>query len=147
MLIALRPASVTDLAFIYEVTEASMRGYVEQTWGQWHRALQLEHVEKSFDPATHRVLLVDDEPADLVAVSVHESHMELEKLYLSLRFQNRGIGSHVVKQLLVTAASTGKPVRLRVLKVNESAQRFYRRHSFVVTSVSLERVFMEVPAG
>jgi ribosomal protein S18 acetylase RimI-like enzyme len=147
MLIALRPASVTDLAFIYEVTEASMRGYVEQTWGQWHRALQLEHVEKSFDPATHRVLLVDDEPAGLVAVVVHESQIELEKLYLSPRFQNRGIGSHVVKQVLASAASTGKPVRLRVLKVNESAQRFYRRHGFVVTSASPERVFMEVPAG
>jgi hypothetical protein len=47
MLIALRPASVTDLAFIYEVTEASMRGYVEQTWGQWDRALQFPLGQKA----------------------------------------------------------------------------------------------------
>jgi ribosomal protein S18 acetylase RimI-like enzyme len=46
--------------------------------------------------------------------------------------QNKGIGSGIIKSLLVEAAQQRIPVSLKVLKVNRSAQRLYERFGFSV---------------
>jgi ribosomal protein S18 acetylase RimI-like enzyme len=144
--INLRPAVLTDLDFAFEVTEAAMRGYVEQTWGTWEPMAQRENHEKSFKPETHQLILLAGVPAGVLATETHEDHVQLEKLYLLPRFRNAGVGSQVLESLLRSAASTGKAVRLRVLAANTSAQRLYARHGFRVTSTTPERVFMQAGA-
>ena len=143
MIVILQPAEPDDVAFAYEVTEAAMRVYVEQTWGAWDVALQLVNNAKSFDPSTHHLVLVDGKRAGIVATVCAESCVQLEKLYLLPAFQNLGVGSQVLLKLFQSSTFDGKAVRLRVLKVNEAAQRFYRRFGFVVTSTTPQRVFME----
>ncbi|HWZ88303.1 MAG TPA: GNAT family N-acetyltransferase, partial [Polyangiaceae bacterium] len=143
MQVVLQCVHADDVGFAYEVTEAAMRVYVEQTWGTWDVTLQLESNAKSFDASTHQLVLVDGERAGIVAVAVHESHVQLEKLYLLPSFQNLGVGSEVVRRLFELPTLKGKPVRLRVLEVDAGAQRFYLRFGFVVTGVNPPRVFME----
>lgn len=46
----------------YDVTEAAMRCYVEQTFGAWVPEVQKEIIGKSFDANTHQIILVDGEP-------------------------------------------------------------------------------------
>lgn len=147
MRVVLQPVDADDVGFAYDVTEAAMRAYVEQTWNVWDVTLQLENNAKSFDPSTHQIVLVDGNRAGIVAVVVHESHAQLEKLYLLPSFQNLGVGSRVLQQLFELPTVKGKAVRLRVLEVDEGAQRFYRRFGFVVTGVNPPRVLMEARAG
>ncbi len=120
-----------------------MRVYVEQTWGAWDVALQLENNAKSFDLSTHCLVLVDGNRAGIVAVVCSESRVQLEKLYLLPSFRNLGVGSQVLRQLFESPTFDRKAVRLRVLKVNEAAQRVYGRFGFAVISATVERVFME----
>lgn len=141
--ITLRPAQPSDLEFSFEVTEATMRGYVESTWGQWEPSFQHERHTQSFNPRTHQVILFAGEAAGILAVEQHHTHVLLEKLYILPRFQNQGIGSVILQDILRGARSQGKPVRLRTLTVNAAAQRFYQRHGFVITEHTPERVFME----
>ena len=42
-MIELRAAQASDLGFTFEVTEAAMRGYVEQTWGEWQPSTPFRH--------------------------------------------------------------------------------------------------------
>jgi len=35
LLLRMRPATPDDLALAYEITEDAMRGYAEETWGNW----------------------------------------------------------------------------------------------------------------
>jgi ribosomal protein S18 acetylase RimI-like enzyme len=143
MHVVLQRVGLDDVGFAFEVTEAAMRAYIEQTWNAWDANLQLENNAKSFDTSTHHLVLVDGQRAGILAVAVHESHLQLEKLYLLPSFQNLGVGSQVLRQLFELPALTGKAVRLHVLEVDQGAQRFYRRFGFVVTSVNPPRVFME----
>jgi len=138
----LRPALEADFAFIYSVTEAAMRGYVEQTWGPWDPSFQWDNTRKSFHQGTYQIISVQGKAAGLVAVETHDTHLQLEKLYLLPAFQNRGIGTFLVENLIARAASEGKSLRLRVLRVNP-ARRLYERLGFTVTDMTAERVYME----
>ena len=120
-----------------------MRGYVEKTFGSWVPNFQKEVIAKSFDPVTHQIIMVDGEPAGILAALAHNNFMQLEKLYLYPQFQGCGIGSHVVREPMQIAVSSSKPVRLRVLAVNTGARRMYERLGFVVYRTTAERIFME----
>jgi ribosomal protein S18 acetylase RimI-like enzyme len=131
------------MQFVYEVTEKAMRCYVEQTFGTWIPEAQREIIGKSFDANTHQIVLVDDEPAGILAVEVRDSHLQLEKIYLLPAFQRRRIGSKLVSQLIRSVSTSNKPIRLRVLAANRGARQFYERMGFVATEVTPQRVFTE----
>jgi ribosomal protein S18 acetylase RimI-like enzyme len=120
-----------------------MRRSVEETFGPWIPEVQKEIIGKSFDPNTHQIVTVNGAMAGILALEMHDSHLQLEKLYLLPSFQRRRIGSQLVKQLIRSASVSKKPIRLRVLAANSGARRFYERLDFVATEVTPERVFME----
>lgn len=141
--VSLRTVNSDDFDFGFEVTELAMRGYIEQTWGLWDAALHRRHHAATFNADTHQVILVDGERAGILAVEQHPAHVQLEKLYLVPGVRNRGVGSQVLRSVLEPAIAGGRPLRLRVLAVNTSAQRFYARHGFLVVATTPERLFME----
>lgn len=138
----LRDATEEDLHVTYEITEDAMRGYVEETWGAWVPEEQQQKHRLNFTPETHRIILVEDEVAGFVAVEELPSHVWLVKLYVLARFRCQGIGSQVLEGVLKNAKAQGKPVTLRVLRVNKRAQALYQKHGFHVTEETPERLVM-----
>jgi ribosomal protein S18 acetylase RimI-like enzyme len=143
MKVELRQATIDDLPIVYEVTEAGMRAYVEQTFGPWVPEIQHEIISRSFDPATHQIIVADGNAAGVLAGRTFDTHIELEKLYLFPDFQGRGIGTGLVQGLIASATALSKSIRLGVLISNTAAQRFYARLGFVVAHKTPERLFME----
>ena len=141
--IRLRASTADDLDLTYEITEDAMRSYVERTWGLWDPEDQRRKHADAFTPATHRIVLVGDEAAGLVALEDLPDHLWLVKLYLRAPYRRRGIGSQLLRDVLAAARAQGKPVRLRVLRVNTGARRLYERHGFRVIDESAERFFMQ----
>ena len=88
------------------------------------------------------MILVEDEVAGLVAVEEFPSHVWLLKLYLLTMYRGQGIGSQVLKDIQRCATVQGKPVTLRVLRVNKRAQALYAKHGFKVTEENAERLHM-----
>jgi len=138
----MRPATPEDLALAYTITDDAMRGYVEETWSKWDEEEQLQKHRANFTPETYRMLLVEGEAAGLVAVEEFPSHVWLVKLYLLKKYRSQGIGSQVLQDVQRSAASLGKPVILRVLRVNKRAQALYARNGFQVTEENAERLHM-----
>ena len=141
-LLRMRPATQDDLALTYAITEDAMRDYVEETWGSWEEDEQLQKHRTNFTPETYRIILVKDEVAGLVAVEEFPSHIWLVKLYLLAMYRGQGIGSQVLQSIQKDATAQGKPVTLRVLRVNKRAQALYAKHGFKVTEESAERLHM-----
>jgi GNAT superfamily N-acetyltransferase len=139
----LRQATLDDEVSAFTVMEEAMRCYVEATWGPWDAELQAENHRLSFKPESHQLVIVEHQLAGLVAVEEHSSHHQLEKLYLLSPFRNQGFGAVLLQTVVDQANAVAKPVRLRVLKVNVSAQRFYAKHGFKITDETAERCFME----
>ena len=144
--VELRPAAESDFETVFAITMAAMRAYVEATWGVWDAAEHRSRIRDSFDPATHRLVYVDGQLAGLLAVTEHPEHVQLVKVFLLPQFQGRGLGTRLVRQVMAQAAARGRPVRLRVLRVNP-AQRLYLRLGFVITDESPERLYMEWRPG
>jgi RimJ/RimL family protein N-acetyltransferase len=143
----LRPATEDDLALTFEITKDAMREYVVQTWGAWNEDEQLEKHQTNFIPSTHRIIVVGGSAAGLVAVEDLPTHIWLVKLYLLSTFRAQGIGSEVLRRVVVHAESVHKSVRLRVLRVNTRAQALYARNGFRLIDQTPERIFMERSAS
>ena len=138
-----RQASVEDGSFVYDITKATMKNYVEATFGPWVEKDQKAMSADSFDPKTHEIIEIDGEPAGLLATSIHEDHIQIEKLYIRPELQRKGIGSKVLDRIKRMSRENAKPIRLRVLESNKGACRLYERHNFVIYKSTSERVFME----
>ena len=138
----MRPATQDDLALTYAIAEDAMRGYVEETWGNWDEEEQLQKHRTNFTPETYRIILDKDEVVGLVAVEEFPSHIWLVKLYLLEMYRNQGIGSQVLQAVQKSATAQGKPVTLRVLRVNKRAQALYAKHGFKVTEEGAEHLHM-----
>lgn len=136
--IALRPAHAADAEFIYRLTEACMRHHTEQTWGQWNE----DATRASFRPESHRIIRIDDVDIGCVALEPTDGHLFVDKLYILPDWQNRGIGTKLMREIVAAASAAGQPLRLNVLAVNP-ARRFYERLGFVVTQSTPERHYME----
>jgi len=133
--ISLRPASRADADFVFRLTQAGMRDYAVATWGRWDEAA----TRASFKPDTHRIIQHEWQDIGCVALEDRGDHLDLRKLYVLPPYQNRGIGTRVLRDVL---AAAGKPIRLRVLSVNP-ARRFYERIGFVVIRSTPQRNYME----
>jgi GNAT superfamily N-acetyltransferase len=133
MNVALTLCTPPDQDLVFAVTEAAMRPYVEQAFGPWDADEQRRRSDEAFDPATYRRIVVDGEPAGILVVEDRPSEIFLAKVFLLPAFQRRRIGSTLITALIDRAQAEGKPLRLRVLRVNSAARRLYERLGFKMT--------------
>jgi len=141
--IRLRQAEATDADFIYRVVEATMRDYVEQIWGSFSEDYNRKNTAESIAAGICSVIEWEGQDIGVLAVERHPTHIQLAQIYILPSHQNRGIGTRLIRDLAREARESGRPLRLRVLSVNP-ARRLYEREGFKVTSITLERVFMEL---
>ena len=140
--LALRPATKDDFELTYQITRDAMRPYVEATWGEWKEEDQLRQHQANFEPSTTRLVLVGGKEVGLLFTEHEPQFLWLVKLYLLATFRNQGLGSALLGIVISEAEEVQKPVRLRVLRANMSAKRFYLRHGFAVVGEEPERYFM-----
>ncbi len=119
-----------------------MRDYVIQTWGNWNEDEQRDKHQENYSPSTCRIVLCGEEEVGLLVVEEEPAHLWLVKLYLRSSFRGLGLGTRLLQQVIEEANELGKPIRLRVLKVNQDAQRLYLRHGFAVVGEEAVRLFM-----
>jgi ribosomal protein S18 acetylase RimI-like enzyme len=129
----LRPAKKTDYDFLYHLIEVCLKEYVEATWG-WDDEFQQNHFAEHFDITGCQIVLVNGRKAGQRTVIQQEHSLFISGIYILPEFQNRGLGSRLVEEVLTQARESGRPVTLQVLKVNKPARRLYERLGFVVTA-------------
>ncbi len=123
--IRFRSIAKNDFDFLWRLHVDSLREYVEKTWG-WDDTRQRGFVVEIVRAAEGQVVVVDEKDAGVWYVVEHDCDILLSSIRLLPEFQNRGIGTRLITDLL---SNTNKPVRLQVLKVNP-ARRLYERLGF-----------------
>lgn len=139
-----RRVGIEDADFLFELCEATMRGYVEQVWGSWNAAGVRAHLAEQARAGAFFALDLDGMRVGAVAFEQHDTHVQIEEMYIVPSCQNQGIGASVVAHIVSLASREQVPVRLRVL-VSNPARLFYERLGFRVTASTPERHFMERP--
>ncbi len=121
-----------------------MRGYVEQIWGSFSEEYNRKDIARSIGSGIYSIIEWEGQDIGALAVERHPTHIQLTQIFIVPSHQNRGIGTSLIRELAREAKESRKPLRLLVLSVNP-ARRLYEREGFRVTSVTPERIFMELP--
>jgi ribosomal protein S18 acetylase RimI-like enzyme len=140
--VELRAAGPGDLEFLYALLEVALGPYVAQTYGAWKEEEQRARFAASTRPESHQIVELAGRPVGCLAVDWSGDHVKLQRVLLVPEAQGRGIGSHLVRELLARASAARRPVRLRVFKVNP-AQRLWRRLGFTVIGETETHWLME----
>lgn len=138
----LRPLKPSDHERLIEISSEAFREPVDRIWG-WdageHRRIRLERFAQ--DDGETQVIEIDGAVAGELTVRRRHDQIALVMICLAAEHRGRGIGSHILLELLDEAKLADLPLTLRVLRHNP-ARSLYERHGLVVVQENDERFWM-----
>ena len=134
----LRPAAASDFAFARGVHHAGMRWLGERLHGHWDDVVQDTRFEQKFVVEEVRIIAAGGDDAGYLQIAVDADHVVIKELHIDEAFQNRGIGTRVLRLLLAEARGIAKPMTVTVVKFNP-ALAFYQRAGFRIVSEQDQR--------
>ena len=133
--ITLRPVGPDDRDFLIEVygsTRAEELALVpwsneqRQAFIRSQLGAQQEHYLKTYPGASHDIILFESRQVGRLYVARLDREIRIIDITLLPAERNAGIGSYLIKQLLVEAERTGRAVRIYVEEFNPSLRLFER---------------------
>ncbi|HEX8734490.1 MAG TPA: GNAT family N-acetyltransferase [Pyrinomonadaceae bacterium] len=143
MQITFRQIKIKDFEFLWQLHNAALKKYITETWG-WDEDWQRRNFRENFNPNAGEIICADGKDAGFLWISEKESEIALVSIRLLPEFQNRGIGTKLIKRLLDKARAANKPVRLQVLKANP-AKNLYEKLGFRVADETETHFLMRFP--
>ncbi|HEX8747874.1 MAG TPA: GNAT family N-acetyltransferase [Pyrinomonadaceae bacterium] len=138
--VRLRPVTPEDeetLLKIYASTrEEEMRlatGWTDEQkemFLRWQLQMQRSDYEGRFPQADYQLILFDGEPAGRLWVARTAEQIRLLDIAILPEFQNRKIGTYLLRKLIEESEATATPLRHMIYKLNTEARRFYERLGF-----------------
>ncbi len=138
-----RNTTESDRAFAQQVHHSAYRAVVEHQFGSWDDELQGKFFAEGWKPGISQIILVDSTPVGILLLESCKDHIKLVEMQILPEYQNRGIGSEVLRQQIEMAKAKGVSLRLQVLKKNK-AKELYSRHGFLPSGESDTHSFMEL---
>ncbi len=127
----LLPVTVDDLSWLFELHKAALKVYIEPIWG-WDEAWQRDYFYGTFNLEDSYLIALTGKPIGRLTVTEESEHIFLAYIALLTAYQNRGIGSEVIRRVMEKARSKGKPLVLTVLRSNP-VKALYERLGFTTT--------------
>jgi ribosomal protein S18 acetylase RimI-like enzyme len=121
-----RQAGAADCNWLWATKTRCLRAYIEQTYGAWDEDTQQARFDAGFIPEEIRIFAIGGRDAAFTAVRYDADVIQLFNLMVAPEFQNRGLGTVILRQLLTDAQARNLPVRLQVMKVNPARQLYAR---------------------
>jgi ribosomal protein S18 acetylase RimI-like enzyme len=126
---SLRDARSDDREFLFRLNQATLREYVERVWG-WDEGEQVALFEERFQPERWQIIQSGGHDIGVLVVEEQTQEIVLASIEILPEWQGQGIGSSVVRSVMDRAVASGKPLSLRVLRVNKRARSLYERLGF-----------------
>jgi GNAT superfamily N-acetyltransferase len=140
MIFSLRPISDADYDFLYQLQTATMKPYIEATFG-WDEAVQ--RLRFRFDPREQKIIVVENQDVGVLGCEELPKKLFIGRIQIAPAWQRRGLGTLVLRERIERARELGVVAALRVLKVNP-AKRLYERLGFAVVEETATHYLMEL---
>ncbi len=137
--IALRPSTPADESFLFTAYIASRDDEMAQVgWAAVTKTAflhsqfiaQQQHYLAHYDNATRYVVQLGAQPVGVMWIARWPTEIRLMDMALLREFRNRGIGSHLISDLIAEARRESKVIILHTWEGNAASARFYARHGF-----------------
>ena len=136
-----RNAKAEDLEFLWNLHKATMKSYVDEVWG-WDEEFQREYFSNRFEPSNIELIIYESARIGAIEVRDREKELFIANLEILPRFQNRGVGSAILKRLIKDSGNRQESLTLQVLKGNP-AKRLYKRFGFKAVDSTETHIIME----
>jgi len=140
-LIKLIPADEAHREFSYQVKKAAEGEYITLMFG-WDEDVQRSYHNKAWQQQKPDVITYDGKLIGTIATIESEGCIEIGQFFILPEYQNKGIGTHLLKNILDKADRMGKNVTLRFLK-NNPVESLYVRNDFRIVDTSEILYYME----
>ena len=138
----LRPARSDDFRFAWSLYEELMKQLTIELLGRWNEPGQKQVVELAVTHPGTSIVVKDELDAGWLHVVESPNAIYLGQLYLAPSFQNRGIGTAILRELTDRARRGSKTLTLDVMKNNRS-RMLYERLGFHVIGQSEYKLKMQ----
>jgi ribosomal protein S18 acetylase RimI-like enzyme len=141
-IVSLRPARAEDEIFLYQVyasTRATEMALVDwtpeqkETFLQMQSTAQLQYYRLTYPQAQYQIIARENTSIGRMIVDRSENPVLLMDIALLPEYQNNGLGTALIRDLMAEAARKNWGLRLHVETFNP-AMRLYHRLGFVKTS-------------
>ncbi len=128
----LRTAQQKDLNFLFDVSTKAMLPVRRVNRPDFEPNLEEEFKEyaKKFVPQKIQVIQFAKKDVGRLRVVRTSDEIYLGGIQILPEYQDKGIGSAILKDLLEESDRLKLPIKLEVAKVNTRGERFYRRLGF-----------------
>ncbi|MFW9904168.1 MAG: GNAT family N-acetyltransferase [Candidatus Thorarchaeota archaeon] len=132
-MIHFRPATPDDSEFLYNLKKQTLKQYITQIWG-WDEKDQRIYHKKRFEPDKYRIIQQNGEDIGCISIEEQPNKIILNIIEISPEYQNKGIGSKLIRDLIKKGSQENKTIELQVFKVNQRAFKLYRTLGFKVVA-------------
>ena len=139
--ITFRASTETDFDFVFELNKTNMRQYVEKIRG-WDDENERADMKTKFTAGTDQIIQVDGKDAGVLRILETPESIKLDHIELLPEFQNKSIGTKIIKDLL----SKSKQINLQVLKTNPAVELYKKLGFKIVDETELKYQMMATPS-
>ena len=140
-LIKLIPADETYKEFSYQVKKVA-EGECITSMFDWDEDIQRDFHAKAWQQQKPDIITYDGKLIGTIATIESEDCIEIGQFFILPDYQNKGIGTHLLKNILNRADQLGKSVILRFLK-NNPVKSLYVRNGFRIVDTSEILYYLE----
>ena len=124
--IGLRPVTLADSEFCFQLHKAAMGSYITAIWG-WDEQVQRDFHTRAFDPGRWQIITADGADIGMLDVEYRPGEIYLARIEIHPEHQGRGAGTRLISALIDQATQRGQDLVLNVLTINQRAYDLYRR--------------------
>ncbi|MDH4068751.1 MAG: GNAT family N-acetyltransferase [Dehalococcoidia bacterium] len=144
-LIKLIPADETHREFSYQVKKEAEGEYITSMF-DWDEDVQRDFHAKAWQQQKPDIITYDGKLIGTIATIEDKDCIEIGQFFILPEYQNKGIGTHLLKSILSKADELSKNVTLKFLK-NNPVKSLYVRNGFRLVSTSEVAHHMERKPG
>ena len=130
MTIQQRSVSVLDYDWLFELHREAYMDVITRQFGTWDEQEQLKLFHETWRSHNVTVITIHKEPVGMFQYNQRNDHLWLAEIQIATKYQNNGIGTKVILDLILKARKLGLALRLRVLHKNHRAISLYNRMGF-----------------
>lgn len=122
-----RKALETDIDYLLQLRRETMEEHLINSGIVSNDEDQLLRIHYLFDQA--KIVMLNNQNVGLLKLDEKENRIEIVQIQIDPKFQKKGIGQQIIKEVIKNALANNKELVLSVLKVNP-AKELYERLGF-----------------
>ncbi len=139
------PALEDDLQWLEQLRRSVCRDLFFATWGNWDETRHLRHCDECWAAGSIYAVEIEGNRVGMVQLFDLPDAVEVGEIQIAPEHQNKGIGTHLLRDTVARAHVEGKKVVLSTGLQNRRAFQLYLRLGFRHTGQTDTHNLLECP--